>query len=67
MAGNILFIHILGDALSPTAIGHISDMMGSLTSGMLVACPAIFLGGVVLLLGGNKLVEDQNRVQFTKL
>ena len=55
-------IHLLGDALSPTAIGAASDAIGLqipvLVSGLLVS-----LGGVVLLAGRRALVTDLRAAQ----
>ena len=67
MAVNILFIHLLGDALSPTAIGKVSDLTQSLTLGMLLACPAILVGGLILILGANKLAQDQAKLGIRNL
>jgi predicted MFS family arabinose efflux permease len=61
MALNILFIHVLGDAVSTWAIGKVSDMTGSLTIGVLVGPIAILIGGLILLIGAKSLEEDQLR------
>lgn len=47
-AANILVIHLLGDALSPTLIGWGSDLFG-LSRAMLAACLALGLGGGICL------------------
>lgn len=62
MALNILFIHLLGDAVSPTLMGGISDISKSLTFGMLAGAAAIPAGGVILLLGARQLAEDQEQL-----
>jgi MFS transporter, Spinster family, sphingosine-1-phosphate transporter len=63
MALNILFIHLLGDAISPVLIGKISDVTDSLILGMLVGTTAIPVGAVILILGAKKLVMDQQRAE----
>jgi MFS family permease len=50
-------IHLLGDALSPTAIGAASDVVG-LKLPVLLCGLSVALGGVVLLLGRGALVAD---------
>ncbi len=62
MALNILFIHLLGDAISPVLMGRISDLTHSLTAGMLVGSAAIPLGAVILWLGAKYLAVDQQKV-----
>jgi predicted MFS family arabinose efflux permease len=64
MALNILFIHLLGDAISPVMIGRVSDLTNSLTTGMLVGSAAIPLGGLVLLFGANHLAEDEKKLEL---
>jgi MFS transporter, Spinster family, sphingosine-1-phosphate transporter len=59
MALNILFIHLLGDAVSTWVIGKVSDMTQSLTAGVLIGPVAILLGGIILMSGANRLAEDQ--------
>jgi sugar phosphate permease len=59
MALNILFIHLLGDAVSTWVIGKVSDMTQSLTAGLLIGPVAILLGGIILMSGANRLAEDQ--------
>ena len=63
MALNILFIHVLGDAISTWVIGKVSDMTGSLTFGVLVGPVAIFAGGLILLMGAKSLEEDQIKLE----
>jgi predicted MFS family arabinose efflux permease len=48
---NLLVIHLLGDALSPTLIGYISDRTHSLQTGFLVAIVAVVIAAAILLLG----------------
>jgi MFS transporter, Spinster family, sphingosine-1-phosphate transporter len=50
IALNLFVIHLLGDAFSPTLIGHISDV-SSLQTGFLAAIVAILLGSLVLFYG----------------
>ncbi len=50
IALNLFVIHLLGDAFSPTLIGHISDV-SSLQTGFLAAIVAIVLGSLVLFYG----------------
>jgi predicted MFS family arabinose efflux permease len=50
-------IHLLGDALSPTAIGAASDLVG-LKLPVLLCGLSVALGGVVLLVGRPALVAD---------
>ncbi|MCI0412223.1 MFS transporter [bacterium] len=63
MALNILFIHLLGDAISPVLIGRISDITDSLILGMLVGTIAIPIGGLILIGGAKRLVIDQQRAE----
>ncbi len=63
MALNILFIHLLGDAISPVLIGKISDVTNSLVLGMLVGSFAIPIGAIILILGAKRLVMDQQRAE----
>lgn len=63
LAMNILFIHLLGDAVSTWAIGQASDLTKSLTIGMLVGPAAILIGGVILLMGAKHLAADQEKRQ----
>ena len=59
MALNILFIHLLGDAISPVLMGRISDLTDSLTAGMLVGTAAIPVGAGILMIGAKYLEADQ--------
>ena len=67
MALNILFIHMLGDAISPVLMGKVSDLSDSLTAGMIVGACAIPLGGVILLLGAKRLQTDQQKLDSLAL
>ncbi len=49
MAVNIFFIHVLGDAISPTIIGAVSDRT-NLHSGVMITPPMMLLSGIILLL-----------------
>jgi MFS family permease len=49
MAVNIFFIHILGDAISPTIIGAVSDRF-NLSLGVMITPAMMLISGVVLLL-----------------
>lgn len=50
IAVNLFTIHLLGDAISPTLIGRISDR-STLQTGFLAAIAAVFVGAVILLYG----------------
>ncbi len=52
MAINVFFIHLLGDALSPTLIGLVSEHQGLTFAVALTSIP-IAIGGVVLLRGAR--------------
>ncbi len=49
MAVNIFFIHVLGDAISPSIIGAVSDRLG-LQRGVMITPAMMLLSGVILLL-----------------
>ncbi len=62
-AVNILIIHLLGDAISPTLIGIVTDASGGdMRKGFLVASAAIVLGGVFWLCGARYLEQDTRKV-----
>jgi len=61
MGINVLLIHLLGDALSPTAIGAVKDATSLSTAIMLNAAP-VLLSGLVLLIGASALAAKP-RVQ----
>jgi hypothetical protein len=52
MGLNVLCIHMLGDAVSPTLIGTIADM-SSLTTAIEVNAVPVLFGGVALLIGAR--------------
>ena len=60
MALNILFIHLLGDAISPVLMGRISDVTDSLTAGMMVGVAPIPLGAAILFFGARSLATSTN-------
>ena len=51
IAVNLLVIHLLGDAFSPTLIGYVSDRTHSLQAGFVTALIAIIIAAAVLLWG----------------
>ncbi len=55
-AWNILFIHALGDAISPALIGGIADRWGLQTGMGLVGC-AVVAGGLIWLFAGRQRVQ----------
>ncbi|HVT10147.1 MAG TPA: MFS transporter [Polyangia bacterium] len=57
---NTMSIHLLGDALSPSAIGFASDRMG-LATPVLVTAALPILAGLVLLAGRPALARDLAR------
>jgi predicted MFS family arabinose efflux permease len=63
MALNILFIHLLGDAVSTWVIGQVSDMTHSLTAGVLIGPAAILIGGLILIAGADSLAQDQEALK----
>ncbi len=54
MALNVFFIHILGDALSPTLIGEVSESSGLTFAVALTSIP-VALGGLVLVYGAKRV------------
>jgi len=54
---NILVIHILGDAISPPAIGMVGGRWG-LKTGFVVVAVFMFLGGLIWLWGARYLERD---------
>ena len=56
MGLNVLIIHLLGDAASPTVIGWIGDH-SSLQTAIRVNALPVLLGGVVLVVGVQTLVK----------
>jgi MFS family permease len=61
-AVNIFFIHALGDAVSPTILGRLSDLWG-LRSALLVTPAAITLAAGFCLLGKRFIAEDTARAE----
>jgi MFS family permease len=57
---NTMSIHLLGDALSPSAIGFTSDKMG-LATPVLITASLPILAGLVLLAGRSALARDLAR------
>ncbi len=56
---NILIIHLLGDVLSPVAIGAITDASGNnMTFAFLTVSVLVLIGGLVWLSGSKHLDED---------
>ncbi|MGA3212375.1 MAG: MFS transporter [Terriglobales bacterium] len=51
IAVNLMVIHVLGDSLSPTVIGVISDRTHSLQSGFAAAIGAVVIAAAILLYG----------------
>ena len=66
VAANVLVIHMLGDALSPTVIGSISDA-SSLGRAIVVNAFVIALAGAILLLGAGVLRKDMEAIAAGKL
>ena len=52
MGLNVLFIHMLGDAISPTAIGKVADL-SSLSFAIELNALPVLLGGLSLLMAGR--------------
>jgi predicted MFS family arabinose efflux permease len=57
VAVNVLLIHVLGDALSPTVIGRLSDAT-SLETAVIANAGVIGLSGAILLAGAGSLRRD---------
>jgi MFS family permease len=55
---SILSIHLLGDAISPTIIGEISDRTGNLMNGMMLIPLMMVVGAVVWGIAWRKLSAD---------
>jgi MFS family permease len=60
-AVNIFFIHALGDAISPTLLGHFSDLWG-LRAALLTTPAVIVLAGILCFLCGRYVEADTARV-----
>jgi len=61
-AVNIFFIHALGDAVSPTILGWLSDRW-DLRSALLITPGAMFLAGVFCFVCGRFVVQDMARAE----
>jgi MFS family permease len=55
---NILMIHALGDAISPTIIGKIKDQTGSLHAGFILVSIMMVVGGLFWIWGARYLDHD---------
>ncbi|NTX12683.1 MFS transporter [Myxococcus sp. CA056] len=64
MGLNVLCIHLLGDAISPTLIGNIADAANLRTAIAVNALP-VLLGGVALLIGARLFREAVPRERVT--
>ena len=56
---SILSIHLLGDAISPTIIGEISDRSGDLMNGMILIPVMMLLGAAIWGTGWRRLPGEQ--------
>ena len=56
---SILSIHLLGDAISPTIIGEISDRSGNLMNGMVLIPVMMLLGAAIWGTGWRRLPAEQ--------
>ena len=61
-AVNIFFIHALGDAVSPSILGWLSDQWG-LRSALLITPLAMLLAGMFCFICGRYVVRDMARVE----
>lgn len=61
-AANIVVIHLLGDALSPTIIGMLSDRLG-LPSAFMITPAMLAVAGLVCLLGIPRVGPDMQRME----
>jgi MFS family permease len=61
-AVNIFFIHALGDAVSPTLLGWLSDLWG-LRSALLVTPAAIALAAAFCFLGKRHIAADMEKAE----
>jgi len=60
---NILVIHLLGDVLSPVAIGAVTDALGNnMTLAFLVVSVLVLAGGLVWLFASRHLDEDTRAI-----
>jgi MFS family permease len=61
-AVNIFFIHALGDAVSPTILGWLSDQW-DLRSALLITPLAMLLAGLLCFITGRFVVQDMAQVE----
>jgi MFS family permease len=61
-AVNIFFIHALGDAVSPTILGWLSDQWG-LRSALLITPLAMVLAGLSCFITGRFVVQDMKQAE----
>jgi hypothetical protein len=61
-AANIVVIHLLGDALSPTLIGMLSDRLG-LASAFMITPAMLAVAGLVGVLGIPRVGPDMQRME----
>jgi len=61
-AVNIFFIHALGDAVSPSILGWLSDQWG-LRSALLITPFAMALAGILCFICGRFVVQDMARAE----
>jgi len=61
-AVNIFFIHALGDAISPSLLGWLSDQWG-LRSALLITPLAMVVAGLLCFLCGRYVVRDMSSVE----
>lgn len=62
IAVTLLFAHLFGDALAPSAIGALADSLGSLQSALLVTPLALLAAGAVGLVGYRWVGRDRQAV-----
>jgi MFS family permease len=63
VAVNLLCIRALGDIPAPWLMGVVSDWTGHLFWGIILAAPALLLGGLFFCLGAPYLTRDQEAVK----
>jgi MFS family permease len=61
-AVNIFFIHALGDAVSPSILGWLSDQWG-LRSALLITPCAMVLAGLLCFICGRFVVQDMAQAE----
>jgi hypothetical protein len=65
IAISIFVYHLLGDATSPWLIGKVSDSTGSLGLALSLTSVAMFVSGVLYLVGSRTLPADTDLVART--